>query len=300
MDKVTELKACPFCGGEGSADGHTRYSPPLDDTTWEDGSPITETFNANCVSCGATPRSGIVNGFQTKAEAISRWNARATPALSVDRGQERYRHKKRGTIYALIGVGCAQGTLRDEDPVVIYRGEDGGLWVRHQVEFSDGRFERLPASPAASPLGATADCNCAARFYGDDPNAHQLGCATFASPLGDEERAREVLLQNIIAKPWSNDTTPAFWRDVRITANEAISAMLAFRSSPASADEGVREALAGAADGLKAGLDWMDGRFSDSDYDADGMLAEANAKMFVAHYEAQAALSPETATTGGE
>lgn len=57
--------------------------------------------------------------------------------------ERRFRHKKRGTEYTLIGVGRAQGTLHDEDPVVLYRGDDGGLWVRHQVEFCDGRFEEI-------------------------------------------------------------------------------------------------------------------------------------------------------------
>lgn len=58
---------------------------------------------------------------------------------------KRYRHKARGTEYTLIGVGRAHGTLHDEDPVVLYRGDDGGLWVRHQAEFSDGRFEEVAA-----------------------------------------------------------------------------------------------------------------------------------------------------------
>lgn len=64
---------------------------------------------------------------------------------SKERVARRFRHKKRGTIYTLIGVGRAQGTLNDEEPVVLYRGDDGGLWVRHQTEFSDGRFEEVEA-----------------------------------------------------------------------------------------------------------------------------------------------------------
>lgn len=61
---------------------------------------------------------------------------------------KQFRHKKRGTIYTLIGVGHTQGDLKDGDPVVLYRGEDGGLWARHQVEFCDGRFEEVAAPPA--------------------------------------------------------------------------------------------------------------------------------------------------------
>ena len=31
----------------------------------------------------------------------------------------------------------------DDEPVVIYRGDDGKLWVRPIAEFEDGRFERV-------------------------------------------------------------------------------------------------------------------------------------------------------------
>lgn len=83
-----------------------------------------------------------------------------TPSPRVDEGRARYRHKKRGTEYTLIGVGHVQGELHDEDPVVIYRGDDGSLWVRHQVEFCDGRFEQIntatnpPADPRVEKLEA--------------------------------------------------------------------------------------------------------------------------------------------------
>lgn len=71
--------------------------------------------------------------------------AMLSAAPAPEGGAMRYRHKKRGTEYTLIGVGRAQGELQDDDPVVLYRGDDGGLWVRHQVEFCDGRFEEIPA-----------------------------------------------------------------------------------------------------------------------------------------------------------
>ena len=70
------LKPCPWCGGEASADGHIRYSKPLSDTWWEGGVPITEAFYVNCIKCGAVSRSGLVSGYQTKVEAIERWNTR--------------------------------------------------------------------------------------------------------------------------------------------------------------------------------------------------------------------------------
>jgi hypothetical protein len=58
----------------------------------------------------------------------------------------KWRHKKRGTAYTEVGRGFAsisQMPIEDHTAVVIYRGEDGILWVRNAVEFDDGRFEEL-------------------------------------------------------------------------------------------------------------------------------------------------------------
>lgn len=81
-----ELLPCPFCGGEASDAGHIAYNRALDDTTWADGSPVTEAFYVNCIACGAVARSGFVGGFQTKVEAIERWNHRARPTPAQEQG----------------------------------------------------------------------------------------------------------------------------------------------------------------------------------------------------------------------
>lgn len=75
---MADLLPCPFCGGEASDEGHIRFSAPLHDTWWPGDVPITEAFYVNCVKCGAVSRSGIVGGYQTKAEAIERWNTRVS------------------------------------------------------------------------------------------------------------------------------------------------------------------------------------------------------------------------------
>lgn len=57
-----------------------------------------------------------------------------------------FKHKKRGTTYDYIGEAQLQTDvpMNDCEMVVIYRcKETGMLWVRRQVEFYDGRFERL-------------------------------------------------------------------------------------------------------------------------------------------------------------
>lgn len=65
---------------------------------------------------------------------------------------ERYRHKKRGTVYEVIGTAELQvaGLAPDEgDYLEVYRGDDGKLWARPFDEFHDGRFEALPPAPEA-------------------------------------------------------------------------------------------------------------------------------------------------------
>jgi hypothetical protein len=65
----------------------------------------------------------------------------------------RWRHKRRGTEYQEIGRGlacCSKGPIKDDDRVVIYRGDDGKLWVRNEAEFEDGRFMFLP-TPYVNP-----------------------------------------------------------------------------------------------------------------------------------------------------
>lgn len=224
MDKVTELKACPFCGARPK-------SIDLSDDAF--GQVACENPD-----CPMQPSSDA----GTYAEAITAWNTRATPALSVDRE-------------AIARIVDPEEWALDD--FAKQKGERA-QFIRNSLAKADAILS-LPASPAASPLG-------------------------------DEERAREVLLQNIIAKPWSNDTSPAFWRDVRITANEAIAAMLAFRSSPASADEGVRESLTIALGIVEADLEQAR-ETGDADW-----IGQSHS----AHEALRAALSPETATTGGE
>jgi hypothetical protein len=59
---------------------------------------------------------------------------------------EVYRHRRRGTLYTVIGRANLQTDhpLEDDEPLVIYRGKDGELWARPVREFRDGRFEPAP------------------------------------------------------------------------------------------------------------------------------------------------------------
>ena len=57
-----------------------------------------------------------------------------------------FKHNKRGTLYTVVGLAELQisaDDLTDGSEVVVYRGEDGKLWVRGRNEFLDGRFEEM-------------------------------------------------------------------------------------------------------------------------------------------------------------
>ena len=74
-EREAVLLPCPFCGGEASADGVTRYTKGGADAKWDDGSEVREAFFVNCVKCGGNRRN-VVGGQQTKELAIAAWNAR--------------------------------------------------------------------------------------------------------------------------------------------------------------------------------------------------------------------------------
>lgn len=77
---------------------------------------------------------------------------RAIMALqrSAGAGKEfTHRHKKRGTLYRVIGEAQVQTAtpLLDDFCVTVYQGQDGNIWVRPTEEFEDGRFEVVSPSP---------------------------------------------------------------------------------------------------------------------------------------------------------
>lgn len=125
-ESVDTLLPCPFCGGEASDAGHTSYSRPLTDTWWQDGSPVTETFQCACIKCGATTRSGIVGGYQTRAQATTAWNTRTHPAES-------------GTTSAGEGVMQAM-TVADVLDRAADRIEPEGAWGQGEYKSIAGRF----------------------------------------------------------------------------------------------------------------------------------------------------------------
>lgn len=73
------------------------------------------------------------------------------------RDGSRWRHKKRGSTYTVMGVASAQVVgvpIEEGATAVVYRSEhDGSLWLRPAAEFMDGRFEPLSeATPRADDM----------------------------------------------------------------------------------------------------------------------------------------------------
>jgi hypothetical protein len=64
------------------------------------------------------------------------------------KSSEIYRHRRRGTLYAVVGRAVLQTNrpLSDDQEVVVYKGVDGHLWARPIDEFYDGRFQRAEGS----------------------------------------------------------------------------------------------------------------------------------------------------------
>jgi hypothetical protein len=74
----------------------------------------------------------------------------APTAPSTAAGERMFRHRKRGTSYAVQGYASLQAETPCEEGavLVIYKGEDGKLWARPHDEFHDGRFEEIATPPA--------------------------------------------------------------------------------------------------------------------------------------------------------
>lgn len=51
-----------------------------------------------------------------------------------------HRHLKTGGLYQVLHAATIEATMT---PAVVYEGQDGGKWVRPQVEFHDGRFQPI-------------------------------------------------------------------------------------------------------------------------------------------------------------
>lgn len=85
--------------------------------------------DAKQVCCGNTAWRRFVDAIESAALAEA-------PA---------YRHRKRGTLYKVIGRGELQSSrpVAEGDLLVAYVGEDGRLWLRPEAEFEDGRFDAI-------------------------------------------------------------------------------------------------------------------------------------------------------------
>lgn len=133
----------------------------------------------------------------------------APTAPSTAAGERTFRHRKRGTSYAVQGYASLQAETPCEEGavLVVYKGEDGKLWARPHDEFHDGRFEEIAAlatPPAQKFIPADIEqWRALARKVGD-----------FLHRKGEEFRrgdGAELLdaYEAVLARPEMRDTPPA-------------------------------------------------------------------------------------------
>jgi hypothetical protein len=109
--------------------------------------------------CGPTLTAKLA---ATEILAIRDWLNEYLPPPASASGtgtfQPTHRHKKRGSVYQVIGTAQLQATepLSDNAQLTVYRAEDRTLWVRSTGEFNDGRFEPLVSHEPALASGEHA------------------------------------------------------------------------------------------------------------------------------------------------
>lgn len=87
------------------------------------------------------PGSHFPHGVAKVADALKAFLA------ELPRGMRRFRHKKRGGDYALVGtvrIQCETPVL-DDETLLAYIDAQGQMWGRREAEFMDGRFEEIEA-----------------------------------------------------------------------------------------------------------------------------------------------------------
>lgn len=77
----------------------------------------------------------------------------AEPTERLRSPGRQWRRVKRGTIYTEVvraELQIATIDVVEGSSMVVYRGEDGKLWVREETEFEDGRFEEIAPTPEST------------------------------------------------------------------------------------------------------------------------------------------------------
>lgn len=95
----------------------------------------------------------LCNDGRLVHDFLTRMAKEVHAACAAEAWNPTHRHVKRGSTYRVVGEARVQvahdfRSLREDDRLTVYQGEDGQLWARFTDEFNDGRFVAIDRSGA--------------------------------------------------------------------------------------------------------------------------------------------------------
>lgn len=171
------------------------------------------------------------NITETVNEAIAALPHLGAAGVAVPRWQPTHRHVRRGSEYKVLGFASLQAAepCYETAALVVYQGSDGKLWARPHDEFSDGRFEALPAALVPSPVPQEAEPETFMGYHvvsdptiaphaGElrDRDGNVLARFDFGAPVPQEATAEPVAWQCRFRNGWNMDAEWGDWKDGRV------------------------------------------------------------------------------------
>lgn len=128
-------------------------------------------MNAACTNCGGSQLEDVSGFGHLEACSECAGSVNSTPTLNPT---ALYEHKKRGSLYRIIGTGMMQASGNEIDgvTVVIYQGvSDGQLFSRPMEQFLDGRFTEVQRQVEISAAALLRQVRESLQFANENPGS---------------------------------------------------------------------------------------------------------------------------------